>query len=357
MTKGKRRWLGLAASVLVLLLIFYNVTRSPEWKEFEWGKFWASLAHARASYLLAALLVTYLSYWIRSYRWKFFVNHLKDASVWRIFVATMVGFSSIYLIGRAGEFVRPAYIARKEKLPFTAMMAVWVLERVYDMVFLVLSFALALLLDPPTPRGRHGQLVMEKLQQGGVILLLGTGAMIVALVLFRLYTAPLTSFLLRVFGFLSQGLRRHLEHFLHSFAAGLEVIRSWKDLLASVAVSALLWLSILAMYWLVLASMGGELRQISFIASAIVLLFAAVGLVVQIPGIGGGFQVGIILVLTEVFNIRAEAAAGAAILLWVMLMVPCVALGLIFLLHEGMTLRKLQAIAEAEELAATAPKA
>ena len=46
-----------------------------------------------------------------------------------------------------------------------------------------------------------------------------------------------------------------------------------------------------------------------------------------------------------------ELATGAAILVWIMISVPCLLLGLILLIHEGLTFKKLTAIA-AEERAA-----
>ena len=49
----------------------------------------------------------------------------------------------------------------------------------------------------------------------------------------------------------------------------------------------------------------------------------------------------------------AEPATGASILLWIIMSVPCLALGLILLIHEGLSIRKLEAITEEEEQAVT----
>jgi hypothetical protein len=77
---------------------------------------------------------------------------------------------------------------------------------------------------------------------------------------------------------------------------------------------------------------------------------------IQFPGIGGGFQVGAILALTEIFNVPAEPATGAGILLWIMMSVPCLGLGLVLLIYEGLSFRKLEAIAKEEEQAARLEK-
>jgi hypothetical protein len=81
------------------------------------------------------------------------------------------------------------------------------------------------------------------------------------------------------------------------------------------------------------------------------LFCAALGLMVQLPGVGGDYQVGIILSLTEIFNVKVEPATGASILVWVIQLIPTLALGLILLIREGLSIRKLEAITEEEEQA------
>jgi hypothetical protein len=62
--------------------------------------------------------------------------------------------------------------------------------------------------------------------------------------------------------------------------------------------------------------------------------------------------VGAILALTELFHVGVEEATGAAILVWVVIFVPCLLAGIVLLVREGLSLRKLAALAE-EERAAT----
>ena len=73
---------------------------------------------------------------------------------------------------------------------------------------------------------------------------------------------------------------------------------------------------------------------------------------VQLPGVGGGAQVAAIYALTKLFSVGAEAATSAGILTWIIIALPCLALGVILLVHEGLTFKKLEAIAEEERAAA-----
>jgi hypothetical protein len=344
-------WLGIGA--IIIALIFYNLSRSPEWGNFRWTRLWALLTGASPGPLLLALIAVFCTYFVRALRWRFFLSPIKKASLWVLFVGQILGFSSIYLIGRPGEFVRPAYIAKKENVSMSAMLAVWLLERIFDTVFLVLLFAAALDFEPVEPETARGTKVLATLHRGGDVMLVLAVLLVVGLLLFWLRSRQFTAWMLRLFHFLPATALRQFERFLRSFAEGLSVIRNWKDLLRSLALTAVVWFLNTSVFWLVFQSLPREVADLSWLASAVTLFCAALGLAVQIPGVGGGYQVGIILALNEFFNVPAEAATGAGILVWIIMSVPCLASGLVLLVHEGLTLRKLEALAEEErELAA-----
>lgn len=338
----------MGGSAIVLGLIFYSLRRQAEWREFRWDRLWAPLIDAHSGYLLAALGVVYVTYLLRAFRWRFFLSPVKKASLWTLFVGQILGFSAVYLIGRTGEFVRPAYIAKKEDVSLTSMAAVWVLERVYDITFVILWSSVALYLGPLEPTTRRAKTVLAWMHLVGLAVLLATALVIVFLVFFRLHAEELTTRVPRVFRFLPDRAQQHFEHFLRAFAAGLEVIRRWPEFVASVLLTLVLWIANTSVFWLVFKSVGGELRRLGWLAAMLVLFFAILGMIAQLPGIGGGFQVAAIWGLTAFFRIPLEEATGGMILLWLVLTVPCIALGLVFLVHEGLTFKKLEVIAEKE---------
>jgi len=348
MRKEHRRWLWLSIGVIIIVFIIYNLSRSPEWANFRWTRLWALLTGAKPGLLLLALAGVFGSYLFRALRWRSFLSPIKKASLGVLLAGQVLGFSSIYLVGRPGEFVRPAYIAKKENVSMSAMLAVWLLERIFDTVFLVLLFAAALNFEPLEPETMRGSTILVALHRGGDAMLVVALLLVAGLVVFWLRSRQLTAWTLRVFRFLPPAALRKLERFLHSFAEGLSVIRSWKDLLSSLVLSALVWFINTSIFWLVFQSLPGEGTHISWLAAAVVLFCAALGLAVQIPGVGGGYQVSIILALNELYNQPAEAATGAAIIVWLIMSIPCLLAGLAIFVHEGLSLRKLEALAEEE---------
>jgi len=346
-----RRWMWLGFGAIVIGLIFYNLSKSPEWRNFSWPRLWASLVGARPGLLLVALAIVYFTFFVRAYRWRCFLDPIKHASLGVLFAGQILGFSSIYLIGRPGEFVRPAYIAKKENIPISAMAAVWLLERVFDSIAMVMLLAAGLYSGAVGPSTARRDAVLTTMHRGGNMLFALMGLLVVALILFRLHVEKVTAGMLRALHFLPAPALRTFERFLRAFADGLGVIRNWTGLLASVGATAVLWVLNATILWLVFQSLGGGLARLPWVAAGLTLFCAALGLVVQFPGIGGGYQVGAILALTEIFDVAAEPATGAGILIWIMISVPCLALGLVLLVHEGLSFRKLEALAEEERAA------
>jgi hypothetical protein len=76
--------------------------------------------------------------------------------------------------------------------------------------------------------------------------------------------------------------------------------------------------------------------SLSFVDVMVLLGFVSFGTVVQIPGIGGGMQVVMIVVLTELFTVKLEVATAFAMLVWIITFVVVVPVGLVLALKEGL---------------------
>src|ERR1051325_7765723 len=116
------------------------------------GMDWAEVSAAvrRADWRLVAVGVGLicLTCLIRALRWKTLLRPLApDASLREIFAATCVGFGSIFLLGRMGEIVRPAFLPLRDRAvkPGAAFVTI-ALERICDTVAVTLLFAANLLL-------------------------------------------------------------------------------------------------------------------------------------------------------------------------------------------------------------------
>jgi glycosyltransferase 2 family protein len=351
MNKSHRRWLGLAAVAAGLLLLFWHISRSPDWNQFTWESVWALLAHANPGLLAVAVAGTCSSYVVRAYRWKFFLDPVKPASLRVLFSAQILGFSAVYLIGRPGELVRPAYIARWEGVPFASQLAILVLERTYDSVAVALLFALGLYLEPIPAGSPHAALTLHRMHETALLVLAGTAGLVAVLVLFRFRAEQLIALWEQRFKLLPSKWRIGSAGVARSFAEGLDVIEDWRDLSYSVVCTAILWVVNVSVFWFVYKSLGGPLAELSWWATTVTVFSAGVGLVAQLPGVGGGFQFAVLFALRQVLHIPPAQATSAALLLWLVILVPCLLLGVLLLIYGGLSFKHLHAMVQAEQAA------
>ncbi len=306
------------------------------------------LGHLNVRLLVGALALSSATYVIRAYRWRCFVRPLKRCTFAGLFEGQVLGFSFVYLIGRAGEIVRPAFIARKERLPFTSQVAAWLLERICDSIALVLFCALALCFEPAhTPGAGAASYVRQAHVAAWAVLAAGAAAIGLVIVL-RAYSEKAIHALDTRLRFLPQRLRIWLINALRSFSSGLKVIHSFRELSRTIVSTGVLWMVIITSIWLDFQCLGGALARLSWWSAGLIQFLAALGLVVQLPGVGGGFQVAVLLALRALFRIPASAAAGAAILSYLTVMVPCILMGLVVAAAEGLSFRRLREMAEEE---------
>jgi glycosyltransferase 2 family protein len=346
MDRKRRRWLGWGLGALVLAPIAYHLSHSSHWTHFQWARVASLLVHLNLWLLLPAVALSGFTYVVRAYRWRCFANPLKRCSFLGLFEGQVLGFSFVYLIGRAGEIVRPAYIARKERLPLSSQLAVWVLERIYDAVAIVVLCALALYLEP-VPSLRAGAVsYVHRAHMAAWAILALCAAAIILVVVFRIYSERVIQTIETHLTFLPRRLHFGLINALRAFSSGLKVIHSFRELFRTIISTAVLWIVIMTVIWLDFRCLGGEVGRLSWWSAAVIQFLAAMGLVVQLPGVGGGFQMAVLLALRGLFRVSAEAATGAAILTYLTVMVPCILMGLVVAVYEGLSFGKLQAMAE-----------
>ncbi len=97
------------------------------------------------AYRLPESRLIYLAYVLRAIRWAIFLKPTAPTSFRRLIAPQIIGFAALGLFGRAGEFARPYLIARKQKLTFTSQLAVWTVERFFDLGSVLVIMVLLLI--------------------------------------------------------------------------------------------------------------------------------------------------------------------------------------------------------------------
>ena len=306
---------------------------------FHWSVFVATLAGLDWVWLSTGLVLALSTYYGRVLRWAVLLKPLQPhPDMWKLFSATLIGFTAVSLLGRPGEFVRPYLISVRERVPFSSQIAAWVLERIYDLLIALAIFGFAL--SRVQDLGDMGPVLSWVLEIGGWAVSALSAACLIALAMIRLYSETMTRRLMDALGFLSEHHLDRAGRFLKALVQGGESLQSTKSILLLVAYTVLEWVLIAVCYYCVARAYGTALH-FTFADILVFLGFASFGAVVQIPGIGGGVQVVSVLVLTKIFGLSVELATSMAVLLWLVSFVSVVPFGLALALHEGLSWRKL----------------
>jgi len=323
--------MGLAA--LLLWLFFRNL---------DLRELGVTLSHSRPGWLALALAITLVNFPHRSWRWTRLLHHVGRVSQREALSATCIGFAATVLLpARAGEIVRPAVLSRRTGLPFAPALASIAVERLIDLVVVVLLFVVYALGGwapaelSPEAHGRLELLRSSAFAVGAVTLAAFAvlGLLAARPRLAERALAPLERLLPARFATRVTGL-------LRSFLGGLASIRTAEDAVVMTVSSLAMWLLNALQFHAVLRAFGVVLP---FPASFFVLTWAVLGLAVPTPGGVGGYHAAVAYALTGFYGVAAAPAAATALVTHAVAFVPVTLAGIAFLAGSGLTLRRLAA--------------
>jgi glycosyltransferase 2 family protein len=349
MRASSRKLLIVSLGLGVLGFVIYRSSGFIHLADFSGAKLRHAVRGANPWYLILSLIAIYGCYALRALRWEAFQKNLGESNFWVIYKLTLAGFAAVFLLGRAGEPIRPLLLARKEKLPVADMFGLYVLERLFDTASTAVIAGLGLLLfESQVHQEGTASALQTAARTTGSALFVGVVGAVAFLVYLRLHgTAMLER---RLQGWLAaHGWKGKVARIVLGFARGVQTIRTWGELALAVLYSGLHWFGVLVVYVWVSHSFGGKLADIGLGDALLVLAFTMVGSAVQLPGVGGGSQLACFLAYTTIFGVEKEPAAAAAIVVWLITFAGSCLAGIPLLIHEGMSLGELRQLAKQEQ--------
>ena len=148
---------------------------------------WSHIRRAKLDLISAAFGAIAVSYLVRVGRWQRLLAPIAQVGFAPAVRATVIGFATTAVLpGRLGEVLRPYLLARRERLSASAVLATVVLERLLDVITVVLLFGVFLLFFSGDLQQTDPQ-VLTYLTVGGLVAAVGA-----ALVLHALSFGPVT---------------------------------------------------------------------------------------------------------------------------------------------------------------------
>jgi uncharacterized protein (TIRG00374 family) len=341
--KKKQLILGLVVLLALVALVVWGRDRI----HFDFGEFRAQLALADWRKIAIGAACIYLAYIFRSVRWALLLRHNKKVPLLSLLGTQVIGFTAVALIGRIADPVRPYLVSKKTGLPLSNQVAVYIVERLFDLGAMALIFFSAIVL---TPAGSlpHAELVKKSGYGGLALTVLGA----LFLVAVRLAGGMVASFLEDAFGLISKKLGAAIGHKINTFRSGLDTMRSFSDFGATASLSVGMWVLIALAYLETIQAFVASPQLASMTAAKCVLLMAASGgaSIFQLPIVGWFSQIGIVAAaLYKFFGVAWEPATACAAMLLVVTFLSIIPFGLVWAQLDHVSLRKIAVESEHAE--------
>jgi uncharacterized protein (TIRG00374 family) len=327
--------LALAAALVALFLYKVDARRVV-----------AEIVHARREWLFLSFISVFVNLAIRAVRWRYLLEPLGETSFGSAFRATAVGFAASTLLpARAGEVIRPYFLARHEHLSATGAFATIILERLLDVVTVlvllasfVFVFGRDLAASSPT--------VFAGLKWAAGSAAVGSAAVLGMLFVLAGDPERLGRTMRRLEQVVPSAFAGAIAKVAERFARGLGAIRRPGRVLGALAWSFPLWLSIGFGIWAVAMAFR---FAVPFTGSFLLMAILVIGVAVPTPGAIGGFHEAFRIGTTMFYGAPDAAAVGAAIVLHAVSVVPSLVLGLYFAAQVGLNLTRMRELADRRE--------
>lgn len=339
---GLSKYIKFIVLSLIALLILWYFGKDLDWQEVR-----SSFGRADPFYLIVSVLIICVGYFLRAVRWQVLLRPITPSSLKELFATTTVGFAAIFLIGRAGEIIRPMWLPMRDKRvrPSAALVTLG-LERIFDLAALVVLFAINLLWFTPPP-GREEDFAYVSL--AGYGLLVGVVLGFAALVFYQRKSDSIISFTMRMTDrrFIPQRLRRILLSLLKQLSSALEILHDWRETATVSFWTITLWLAISVPTWLVLLAFD---MPFTFSDSLFIMGFAVVSSVVPTPGgAAGAFHTATAASLLFLRpDIRNEDAAAVSIAMHLVYFAPALVFGLYYFVRGDISIERFRNLLSSE---------
>ena len=333
---------GVLCLLAALLIWFFG-------RNLDWAQVGQAVSSAEPLRLTIAILIVCSAYLVRAFRWGALLRPLSAARLSDLFAATTIGFSGIFLAGRAGEFVRPVVLSMRDpRVRPSASLVTILVERIYDMTAVALMFAINLLwFRPPSTV----DIPFERVRIAGLIMLSAVVLGINFLTWFRKRSSVVIGFLERLFTrwrFIPRRLSQLVLRLLEQLAQALRVLVDFRELAETSGWTVLLWLSVAGANLLVMRAFH---LHVGLTETIFVLGWSLVGSLVPTPGgAAGAFHAATAAGLLFL-GVNKELAAALSIVLHLVDFGPALIFGIFYVIRGDLSISKLRAMISPNEFA------
>jgi len=338
-------------SIIVSIVCSWLFVRNIDWPLLK-----NALKDANYWYVIPTLILTLLVYVVRAIRWQGLLSHIKPVSGSILLSITSIGFMANNILpARVGEVLRPFILYKKEKVKFSTSVATVIVERIFDMLGLIIfTVAVIALLPHPTHHNTAIPLsaneahtiresIIPSLKKWTEVFAAVGVLTIVSLFLIVIKPDFFKKVLSKICFFLPHKLKDKAFGFYDSFVHGLKILENKTQTIWMMVLSLVIWVLGGAEIYLLGFSFH---MHLPFMGACLVAICLALAVALpQAPGYIGVFHIAILKSL-DIFGIQTTAAQSYAIVLWAISILPSTLMGFFFLWREGIAFREVVKLEE-----------
>jgi uncharacterized membrane protein YbhN (UPF0104 family) len=299
---------------------------------------------------------------------------IKKVSFASLFSVTSIGFmANCILPARAGEVIKPAIIAKKEKIKIPASLATVLMERVFDSISLIIFTIIVLAILPvpanttqkehsnpmsvssmeahdagsSNPHAKSTAHTIVKLKKMAKMLIIPLAFIILLGFILAKYPQKVQDWLGKHLSMLPARISEKLISFVDHFISGFAILKNRAEVVQVSLLTALIWVLVVLEAYFIGFSFN---LNLPFLGACMVTIFIAFAVALpQAPSFIGVFHIAAQTAL-GLYGMELSSSQSYAIILWAVGVFPITILGLFFLWHEGLALRSVAKIEEEKEL-------
>ena len=279
-------------------------------RDIDVNKVWQDLKHARYAWLLITIPAGILSHVFRAWRWNLLIEPLGyTPRLANTFYAVMSGYLANLALPRLGEVVRCGSLTKTDKVPFDALIGTVIIERVVDMLTLLILLVITFLIKVNffgnffithvfRPLGNKLS-TMTAHPQSVVIIAIATIIVLSLILVFRKQLKKISP-LQKIFGF------------FRGIANGIATIANLKNKPLFLLSTLLIWSMYFITAWLVLYMLP-ETSSLTAVDGLFLLVVGSLGMVIPVQGGIGAYHWIVSMALT-LYGISRETGLAVATL-------------------------------------------
>lgn len=299
-------------------------------------------------YIVPAVFILLLSFLFRALRWRILISPMKRVGVRDLFSPLMVGFMANILPARAGELIRAYLLGKKHGIPFSGAFASIIVERLFDIVAILLLFAWVfmfnaqILSSDATLSGVSLQTLATRFGQLSAILVV---ALIGFIYMMVAHKGKLVGFIRWVIRPLPAKWHDKVEYLIEEFSLGCMVTKDLPALFKIMLYTVLVWAAIVVSYLPFYFAYDLDNKSLESLAILTVLVSILI-VVLPTPAFLGSFNAAILIGLHDIMKVPELTAVSFGMVVWAVNFGVILIGGFYFILHDHLSVKTLVQVEE-----------